>query len=51
MPPSGVFSRKTPEKYLSGQIFSENYFFEMAQLKYIWVNIKNMISEKLIFDQ
>jgi hypothetical protein len=36
MPQNGVFfSRKTPEKYLSGQIFSENYFFEIAQLKYI----------------
>ncbi len=46
------FTQKAPEKYLSGQIFPpENYFFEIAQSKYIWVHIKYVISEKLIFGQ
>ncbi len=52
MPQNGFFSRKTPEMYLSGQnVFPENYFSEIAQSKYIWVNIKNVILEKLIFGQ
>jgi hypothetical protein len=52
MPQNGVFSPKTTQKVPFWSIFfSENYFFEIAQSKYIRVNIKNVISENIIFGQ
>jgi hypothetical protein len=42
-PKMAFFHAKTPKKYLSGQFFSENYFFE--------VHNKFVISEKIIFGQ
>ena len=45
------FTQNTRKVPFWSKFFSENYFFEIAQSKYRWVNIKNVISEKLIFDQ
>ena len=44
MPKNGIFDTKNAYESTFLVIFYENSCFEMAQSKYIWVKIENVIS-------